>query len=429
MKFISIKQAMEKSSGEVMIRGWCYRARSSNNLAFIVLRDSGNIIQCVVEKANVSDQAWEAALKASVECSLEIKGQIKEEKRAPTGFEISVSEINIIGESDTFPITKDHSTEFLLDNRHLWLRSRKLSSIMKIRSTVFSAIRKYYSQNGFYEMHSPVFTPNSCEGGSTLFEVKYFDDIMYLTQSWQLYAEAMIYSLEKIFTIGPCFRAEKSKTSRHLSEFWMAETEAAWHRMDDMIKNSEELVCFIIKEVIEKNSEELNFLGRDIEKLKKVSAPFKRMTYTQALDLLKKQGIEVAWGKDLRTIEEDEIMKNFDQPVVITNYPKEIMAFYKPEDPKNPGTALCFDFIAPEGYGEIIGGSERELDTEAMKKALIKQGENPEKYQWYFDTRKYGSVPHSGYGLGVERVIAWICGLDNIKDAIPFPRTMIRRTP
>jgi len=429
MEFISIKQAMEKGTGQVSIRGWCYRVRNSNKMAFITLRDSTNIIQCVVEKASVSEDLWNEALKAAIECSLEIAGTIKKDERAPTGYEISVSSLKIIGESDSFPITKDQSPEFLLDERHLWLRSRKMTAILKIRSAVFQAIRKFFNDKGFYEEHSPMFSPTSCEGGSTLFEVKYFDDIMYLTQSWQLYAEAMISALEKIYTISPCFRAERSKTSRHLSEFWMAETEIAWFELDDILKNAEDLVAFIVKYVLEHNEEELKFLGQDIEKLKKIKTPFPRITYTEALETLKKDNLNVEWGKDLRTIEEDAIAKHYEKPVIIINYPKKIMAFYKPKDPKNPKTALCFDMLAPEGYGEIIGGSERDIDIEEMKKALIEQGEKPEKYEWYFDTRRYGKVPHSGYGLGVERVIAWLCKLDNIKDTIPFPRTMIRKTP
>ncbi|MBU1205273.1 MAG: asparagine--tRNA ligase [Nanoarchaeota archaeon] len=429
MEFISIKQAMEKGTGQVNVRGWCYRVRNSNKMAFIVLRDSTDIIQCVVEKSKLSEDIWNQALKATMECSLEITGEIKKDERAPTGFEISVSSLKIIGESDVFPITKDQSPEFLLDKRHLWLRSRKMTAILKVRSSVFQAIRKFFNDKGFYEEHSPMFSPTSCEGGSTLFEVKYFDDIMYLTQSWQLYAEAMISALEKIYTISPCFRAEKSKTSRHLSEFWMAETEIAWYKLDDILKNAEDLVAFIVKYVVEHNEEELKFLGQDIEKLKKIKTPFPRITYTKALEILKKDGLKVEWGKDLRTIEEDAIAKHYDKPLIITNYPKKIMAFYKLKDPKNPETALCFDMLAPEGYGEIIGGSERDTDIGEMKKALIAQGEKPEKYEWYFDTRRYGSVPHSGYGLGVERVIAWLCKSDNIKDTIPFPRTMLRMTP
>jgi len=304
-----------------------------------------------------------------------------------------------------------------------------LTAVMKIRSTVFSAIDDFFRSRGFYEVAPPILTPSSCEGGATLFEVKYFDESAYLTQSWQLYAEAMIFSLEKIYCNSPCFRAERSKTSRHLAEFYMAEMEVAWARLNDAVDYAEDLVCFIVSRVLEKNEEELKIIGRDAEKLKKIKKPFTRMTYTDVLKELKKGGIEVEWGKDLRTIEEDELMKRFDKPVIVTNYPKDIMAFYKPRDPKDPKTALCFDMLAPEGYGEIVGGSERDTNVEELKKSIKQQGEKQENYEWYLDTRRFGSVPHSGFGLGVERVVSWICGLDNIKDAIPFPRTMLRKNP
>jgi asparaginyl-tRNA synthetase len=301
---------------------------------------------------------------------------------------------------------------------------------MKIRSTVFGAIDDYFRPRGFYEVAPPILTPSACEGGSTLFEVKYFDDIVYLTQSWQLYAEALIFSLEKIYCNSPCFRAERSKTSRHLSEFYMAETEMAWAHLDDAVRIAEELVAFIVEKVMEKNEEELKLLGRETEKLKKVKIPFERITYTEALKILEeKDGVKIIWGKDLRTTEEDMLMKHFDMPVIVTNYPKEIMAFYKPCDPKDPRTALNFDMLAPEGYGELVGGSERDTNLEELKKSLKKEGEKIEKYEWYLDTRRFGSVPHAGFGLGVERVVSWLCGLENIKDAIPFPRTMLRKSP
>lgn len=427
--FISIKEAMRKGSGHVKIRGWVYRERKSNKLAFIVVRDSSGIIQCVVNRDDADEKTWNDAEKLLIESSVEVEGEIKEDKRAPTGYEIKVSKLNVVHFAGVFPITKDQSHEFLLDVRHLWLRSRKMTAIMKVRHTVFGAIDEYFRSRGFYEVAPPIFTPNQVEGGSTLFEVKFFDDVVYLTQSWQLYAEALIFSLEKIYCNSPCFRAEKSKTSRHLAEFYMAEMEIAWAHLDDAVRHAEELVAFIVSEVLENNGEELRILGRNAEQLKKVKAPFPRITYTEALEILKKKGTGVEWGKDLRTLEEDELMKEFDTPVVVTHYPKEIMAFYKPADPENPKTALCFDMLAPEGYGEIVGGSERDTDTEQLKKDLKKQGEELSKYEWYFDTRKYGSVPHAGFGLGVERVVAWLCGLDNIKDAIPFPRTMLRKTP
>ncbi|MEM7819915.1 MAG: asparagine--tRNA ligase [Candidatus Aenigmatarchaeota archaeon] len=428
-KFLSIKEAIKKGRDKVAIRGWVYRKREGKNLIFIILRDSTDIIQCVIDKNSVNKKLWNDAERVLIESSLEIEGKIKKDKRAPTGYEVKVEKMNVVHFAEVFPITKDQSTEFLLDKRHLWIRSRKMVAIMKIRSTVFEAIDKFFRERGFFEVTPPILTPTACEGGATLFEVKYFDDVAYLTQSWQLYGEALIFALEKVYCNSPCFRAERSKTSRHLAEFYMAEMEVAWANLDDIIKYAEELVSFIIQYVIKKNKDELKFLGQDINKLKKIKPPFPRITYTEALEILRKDGIKIPWGKDLRTLEEDKLMEHFDKPLIVTNYPKTIMAFYKPRDPKDPKTALCFDMLAPEGYGEIIGGSERDTDIEEMKKSLKEQGEKVETYEWYFDTRRYGSVPHAGFGLGVERIISWICHLDNIKDATPFPRTMLRKSP
>ncbi|HLD04812.1 MAG TPA: asparagine--tRNA ligase [Candidatus Nanoarchaeia archaeon] len=429
MSFKSIQEAIQQGSGKVAIRGWVYRERGSNQLKFIVLRDSTNIIQCVLERTKFEDR-WEEIDKIQVETSMEIEGTIKEDKRAPTVYEISAESFKIIGTADTFPITKDQSPEFLLDVRHLAIRSRRHSAIFKVKNTVLQAFRNYYLNQGYFEWTPPIFQPNQCEGGSTLFEVKYYKEKLFMTQSWQLYAEAGIFGLEKLFTISPCFRAEKSKTSRHLSEFWMAEMETAWMQLPQLIDSVEGCVSFIVKEVVEKNEEDLKLLGQDVDKLRKITAPFPRITYKDALKLLKeKEKVNVAFGKDLRTVEEDLIVKHFDKPVIVTNYPKVIMAFYKPTDPNDPETALCLDVLAPEGYGEIVGGSQRDTDIESLKKALVNMGEKPEHYEWYFDTRRYGGVPHSGYGLGVERVVAWLCHLDNIKDAIPFPRTMLRWKP
>ena len=421
---------MKKGSGRVAIRGWVYRERGSNVIKFVVLRDSSEIIQCVLEKNKFSEEEWKKIDKISIESSLEIEGEIVKDARAPTGYEIKADKINIIQIAEKFPITKDKSSEFLLDVRHLAIRSRNLSAVMKVRSTVMKAFRDFYYKQGYHEMAPPILTPNASEGGATLFEVKYYKNKVYLTQSWQLYAEAAIFALEKIFCISPCFRAEKSRTSRHLSEFWMAEMEAAWMELDELTKSAGECVEYIVQEVVKDNSEELKLLGQDVDKLKKIKMPFPKITYTEALKLLKeKEKINIPWGKDLRTVEEDLIAKHFDKPVIVTNYPKEIMAFYKPRDPKDPKTALCFDILAPEGYGEIIGGSQRDINIEELKKSLKAQGENIENYEWYLDTRRYGSVPHSGYGLGVERVVSWLCKLENIKDAIPFPRTMVRWKP
>lgn len=421
----------KKTDKSVNIRGWIYRTRSSGNIVFTVIRDSSGILQATIKKGNLPDKEFEDAKNALIESSIELKGVVKEDKRAPGGYELQVKNLNIIHFAEPFPIVKDQSTEFLLDQRHLWIRSQKLNAVLKIRSTIVGAIHKFFRERGYYEFDAPILQPNQCEGGSTLFEVKYYDNKTFLSQSWQLYAEAAVFSLEKIYNMGPTFRAEKSKTSRHLSEFWMAEMEAAWMDLKEVSEVAKEEVQFILKEVLKNNKRELEILGQDIKKLEKISkSKFPTITYTEALKILKeKEKLNIKWGKDLRTIEEEKLMKHFDTPVVVTNYPLEIMAFYKPKDPKDPKTALCFDMIAPEGYGEIVGGSQRSLDIEDMTKRLKDSGEDIENYQWYFDLRRYGSVPHSGYGLGVERLVAWICKLDNIKDAIPFPRTVLRYRP
>jgi len=418
-----------KTGKNVNLRGWIYRTRSSGNIVFMVVRDATGILQATVKKGNLSDSEFFDAKKALIESSLELKGIVKEDKRAPSGYELQVTGLNIINFAEPFPIVKDQSPEFLLDQRHLWIRSQHLTSILKVRSTIVGAIHNFFRKRGYYEFDAPILQPNQCEGGSTLFEVKYYKNKTFLSQSWQLYAEAAIFSLEKIYNMGPTFRAERSKTSRHLSEFWMAEMEVAWADLHDVTEIAKEEVKYIIKETLKQNKHELEILGQDIKKLEKIAkSKFPTITYTEAIDILKKHmGIE--WGKDLRTLEENKLIEHFETPVVVTNYPLEIMAFYKPEDPKDQKTALCFDMIAPEGYGEIVGGSQRSLNIKDMTKRLKETGESIKNYQWYFDLRKYGSIPHAGYGLGVERVVAWICGIDNIKDAIPFPRTVIRFRP
>jgi asparaginyl-tRNA synthetase len=421
----------KKTNETVHLRGWIYRTRSSGNIVFMTLRDVSGILQTTVKKGNLPEKEFVDGEKALIESSVELSGVVKEDKRAPGGFELQVNGLKIIHFAENFPINKDQSPEFLLDQRHLWIRSRKLTSILKIRSTVVGAIHQFFREHGFYEYDAPILQPNQCEGGSTLFEVKYYEDKTFLSQSWQLYAEAGIFALEKIYNMGPTFRAEKSKTSRHLSEFWMAEMEAAWMNLHDVTEIAKEEIRFIIKQVLTNNMKDLDVLGQDPQKLQKiVEAEFPTITYTEALKILKeKEHMDVEWGKDLRTLEEDAIMKHFTTPIVVTNYPVEIMAFYKPRDAKNPETALCFDMLAPEGYGEIIGGSERSLDLDDMTKRLKAMGEKIDNYQWYFDLRRYGSIVHSGYGVGVERVVAWICGTDNIKDTIPFPRTLLRFRP
>jgi len=420
-----------KKSGEIKLKGWVYRKREISGNVFIVLRDSTDVVQTVISKDNVSDDEWNDVLNADVEASVFLEGSIRKEDRAPGGFEVSVEKFKLIGESHAFPITKDFSEAFLSDMRHLWIRSRKITSVLKIRSMVFQAIREYFISEGFFESHSPIIISTQTEGGSTLFDVNYFNHKLHLTQTWQLHAEAIIFALEKIFTISPTFRAEKSKTNRHLAEFWMAEMEVAWADFDDIIKYGEGLVKHILKRVLENNQKELKILKRDVSKLTPtLEKPFIRMTYDEALKVLKEKcDFDVKWGKDLRTIEEEKLTKLYDVPVIVTEYPKVIKAFYMKEAPDNKDVVLGCDFLAPEGIGEIIGGSQREEDPVRIRERLIEMGENPDEYGFYMDTRTYGSVPHSGFGLGVERVIRWICGLDSIRDAIAFPRTMQRYYP
>ena len=429
-EYITIEEALKKGSGKVNLRGWIYRQRASNKFVFFVLRDESDIIQCVVPKSK-NPEIFEKAEKLTIESSVKVSGELKEDVRAPTGFEVSVSEMKIIQIADPFPITEHQSPELLYDNRHLWIRSRKLNAVLKIRHTVVGAIHNFFRSRGYYEFDAPIFQPSQSEGGATLFEVKYFEDIMYLSQTWQLYAEAGIFSLGKIYNMGPTFRAEKSKTSRHLAEFWMAEMEAAWMTLDGATEVAKDEIRFIVQEVLKHNKKELEILERDIKLLEHYEkAEYPTIKYAEALEILNNEyQMNVPWGKDLRTKEEEKIAEHFKVPVVVTHYPTEIMGFYKPPSEENPKEALCFDMLAPEGYCEIIGGSERSLLVEDMKKRLEAEGEDPEIYSWYFALRSYGSVPHSGYGLGVERVVQWMCGLDNIKDAIPFPRTMLRKAP
>lgn len=429
--FISVQEALDKKKGSVALHGWVHRETKMKDKIFLVLRDSSNIIQCVIKKESVSEKEWLSVNKVLVESSIELQGTLRQDSRAPTGYEVDVSEIQVIGYAEPFPIQKEINEEILLDRRHLWLRSRKMTAILKIRSTVFSAIHEYFRSKGFYEFQSPVIIPGGAEEGPTLFEVKYFDKKAYLTQTWQLYAESAMFALEKIYTIAPSFRAERSKTARHLTEYWHAEMEVAWIGLDELLDYAEELVKHVIKRVLEKNKPELEILNRDIKKLEtSLKKSFSRITYDQALKLLKEKAkMSVPWGKDLRTTEEEKLTEFFEVPVFVTHYPKDIMAFYKPRDPKNPKVALCFDLLGPEGNGEMIGGSVRDPSIDELKKSLKSKGEKIEDYGYYLDTRKYGSVPHAGFGLGVERLVKWLCGLETIKDAIAFPRTPDRFTP
>ena len=427
--FISIQDAIENGKGNVLLRGWVYRERKSNVKAFIVLRDHSNIIQCVVDKEKVKEDVWKNAEQVIIESSIIIEGELKKDERAPTGYEVHVSDLKLIHIADRFPITKDQSTEFLLDVRHLWIRSRELTNVWKVKAQVLKAVREFYEKEKYYEVTPPIITGSSCEGGSTLFEIKYFQDKAFLSQSAQLYLEAMIFSLEKVWALTPSFRAEPSRTSRHLTEYWHLEGETAWQGFEELLNHEEALISHICQHVAKHCKQELKILGRDPKDLEKIKPPFPRVTYDEALEILKKDGMNIEWGKDLRTLEEEQLMKHFDKPLMVTRYPKEIKAFYMKDDPENPKVVLCCDVLAPEGYGEIIGSSERETDVNVLIKKLKAQGENVENYNWYLDLRRFGSVQHSGYGLGTERIVRWLCKLETIRDAIPFPRTIKRMTP
>ena len=423
MKFEEIKKIPDHEGKKIALRGWIYRHRAGKDIVFMVLRDSTGTVQCTIK-----GDEYEKAKELLVESSVTVEGIVKKDERAPGGYEIQVEKLGVIHAAERFPITKDQSKEYLREVRHLWLRSKPMTAVLKIRSTVFGAIDEYFRTHDYYEFQSPMFVGAAAEGGSTLFEVDYFGKKAYLAQTWQLYAEAAIFSLEKIYTIAPSFRAEKSSTSRHLTEFWHAEVETAWQSFDGLQVQGEELVSFIVQKVLEKHKPELELLGVDIAALEKVKVPFPRLTYKEALKKLETAGMKVPYGKDLRTKEEALLCEMYDKPVIVTHYPKEIKAFYMKESDSDPETVRGMDMLVPR-VGEIIGGSEREVDIEEIKRKLAAQGEKPEDYGWYMDTRKYGSVQHSGFGLGIDRVVQWICGLDSIHEAIGFPRTMDRITP
>lgn len=427
-KFISIQDAINKGKGKVAARGWVYRERGSNAMKFIVLRDSSNIIQCVLKKENFEKQ-WKDIDGLKIESSLELEGEIKKDERAPTGYEISVNKINIIHIAEDYPINKDLNEELLGDRRHLWLRSRKMTASMKIRSTVLFALHEYMHKIGFTEIHAPSMSGATSEGGSETFEVKYFDRKAYLTQSWQFYAENFISAVEKAYAIAPSFRAEKSKTPWHVTEFWHFEMEGAWMNLFDDMIIAENCIEYVIKKVLEENLNELKILEADISKLKKVKTPFKRITYDEAIKTLIKNGHNIKQGDDFKSAEERGLAKYYgNEFVFVTNYPLELLKFYHGEDLKKPGTGTNFNLLAP-GVGEMVDGSQREPDLKKIITRLKKAKMDLGASDWYLDSRRYGSVPHAGFGLGIERFAAWICGFDTIKDSIPFPRTPTRLNP
>ena len=425
-----------KAKDSVRIRGWIYRTRSSGKLAFVVVRDSTGIIQCTVSREKVEETDFANARKALIESSILLEGEPVKDDRAPGGWEIRASKFEVFHFAETFPITKDQSDEHLLNNRHLWLRSRNMVAALKIRSTVFKAFRDYWTELDFTEIQSPSFTTSACEGGSTLFNVSIDDEneksgqkfYAHLSQSWQLYAEATMFGLENIFTLAPSFRAEKSRTRRHLTEFWHAEVESAWLHNHQMMNLEEGMLMHIISSVLSKNRAELEFLGRDISVLENIKAPFDKMKYEEVLDKLNSMGFDLVWGDDFGYKEEKALTQDLKTPLYITNFPKE-KGFYHRPDPSDPKSLVCHDLLAPEGYGEIIGGGERVWSPDELVERIREEGLDPESYGWYLDIRKFGSVPHSGFGLGIDRTVSWLCGSDHIKHVIPFPRTMRRTTP
>lgn len=414
---------------EIETRGWIYRWRESGKIIFIILRDSTGIIQVTVSKDMVGEEDFNSAKSAGIESSVIVSGILKRDERAPGGFEVLAKKFVLVGKSLNFPITKDKSDEFLLDMRHLWLRSREMTAILKIRSTVFEFLHDFFKREGYYEVQAPMFVSSAVEGGSTLFEVPYFGRKAYLTQSSQFYLETFIFSLENVYTVAPSFRAEKSRTRRHLTEFWHCEAEVAWIGNDEMMKIEERMIMHIVDGVLKNNKEELILLKRDISKLEAITLPFNRMEYADVIKLGKDVGLDLDYGSDLGADEEYAITQKFEKPTFVIHFPKEIKPFYHRPDPQNPSVVLNHDLLAPEGYGEIIGGGERIFDLDELLQRIKEERLNPEDYSWYIDLRKYGSVPHSGFGLGIDRLVWWIAGLEHIKYAVPYPRNVRRLVP
>ena len=431
MNIVKIKELSDYDGQEVELRGWVYNTRSIGKIWFIILRDGTGLLQGVVVKGEASIQAFELEQKLNQEDSVIISGIVKKEQRSVGGFELSIREINVINHvTEEFPISpKEHGADFLMSNRHLWLRSKRQNAIMRIRHQVVKSIRDFFDSNDFTLIDSPIFTGNAVEGTTTLFEVDYFERSAYLTQSGQLYQEAGATAFGKTYCFGPTFRAEKSKTRRHLTEFWMVEPEMAFVDLDENMTWAQDLVAYIVSQVLINSDKELDTLGRDIKKLEIIKAPFPRLTYDEAVKILRDNGSEFKYGNDFGASDETILSKQFDKPILVHRWPAGIKAFYMKRDQDNEDLALGVDMIAPEGYGEIVGGGQREDNIEALTKRIRHHDLPLEPFKWYLDLRKYGSVPHSGFGLGLERTVAWICGTKHIRETIPFPRTMSRLEP
>src|SRR6202046_2347802 len=429
----------EHEGQTVTLHGWLYNPRESGKLLFPIFRDGSGTIQGIVPKAAVPPEVFEAIKGLTQESSVIVSGKVRADKRAPGGYELDVEGIEVIQrvpEDAPFPISlKEHGTDFLMEHRHLWIRTPRQAAILRIRAEIIKAARDFFDDRGFVLTDPPILTPAACEGTSTLFPVEYFGDEAYLTQSGQLYIESTAMALGKVYSFGPTFRAEKSKTRRHLTEFWMVEPEVAYATLDDVMDLAEGLITFIVKRCLEKRRADLQTIGRDISKLEKIEAPFPRISYDDAVKNLQEGHAKGAldarfeWGGDLGSPDETYLSGQFDRPVMVHRYPAKVKAFYMEPDPKRPELALCVDVLAPEGYGEIIGGSQRMASHELLVKRIREHGLPEEAFKWYLDLRKYGSVPHGGFGMGIERAVAWICGLDHVRETIPFPRMLHRLYP
>jgi asparaginyl-tRNA synthetase len=423
----------------VTIRGWLYNLRESGKLLFPIFRDGTGTIQGVLPKNAVSPEVFDGVKNLTQESSVVVEGKVRADKRAPGGYELDVSNVQVlqkVAESDPYPISlKEHGVDFLMEHRHLWVRSPRQAAILRLRAEIIKAARDFFDERGFTLTDPPIITPAACEGTTTLFPVDYFEDQAYLTQSGQLYIEATAMALGKVYSFGPTFRAEKSKTRRHLTEFWMVEPEVAYATLDDLMDLAEGLISFVVKRSLEKRRADLQTIGRDVPRLEEIHAPFPRITYDEAVKLLQeghaKGELETKfeWGGDLGSPDETYLSSKFDKPVMIHRYPAAVKAFYMEPDPQRPELALCVDVLAPEGYGEIIGGSQRTASYDLLLKRIREHNLPEEAFKWYLDLRKYGSVPHAGFGMGIERAVAWICGLEHVRETIPFPRMLYRLYP
>ncbi len=431
-QWVYIEDVADHVGEKIEIRGWMFNKRSSGKIHFLQLRDGTGFIQAIVEKSSVDEEIFQIAASLRIESSVMIEGIIREDKRSPYGYEMDVKNIEVVQiPIEDYPISKkDHGVDFLMTNRHLWLRSKKQFHILLTRNEIIRAVREFYNLKKFVLVDTPILTGSIGECSGEVFDIEYFDlGKAYLAQTGQLYLEAAAMALGKVFNLGPTFRAEKSKTRRHLTEFWMNEAEMAYYSSDDNMEFQEELVSYVVKKVLERASDHLMAIDRDLKPLEKVKAPFPRMSYDEAIKLLQKKDFDIKWGDDIGGDEETGISEEFDKPVMVYNYPRNIKAFYMQPDPSNPEVVLCNDMLAPEGYGEIIGASQRIHDPDLLVERIKEFNLPVESYDWYIDLRKHGTVPHSGFGMGIERLVAWICKLDHIREAIPFARTIYRIHP